>query len=783
MTTNTSKLSVLLTLSLFGCSDVSIDNSTRSAPLEPSQVDQVVYSHSYDEVVIDGKSLREQEHVVGVLDRSTWSYAARPYSKASIQSGYLYEEGSYEHNLGDRVRKHYEVRKTKISESELESALNAPKKPLKWSDNVEQWMQEKAPYNKRKLSLQFRELDDWDVPLSPPENILSPEDYTQALNARRDSISSRKQLTSVKAQDLRDRGFDVLEEDWVSGSVIVETEASTLLNYLQCCSSQLIDIHEEDYNELNACATTGSCLNPYGTPSNAWRLGQNRMGFRTNVDAYHARGWTGERANPARHSWNDIVVTVLDQSFEDESPGFIDYFSVSRIKKKRACSGGSCTTTSNIIESGSTGGHGTTVASIIGADYQDDQAENLIYNDPCYLVSISDPSHCNDWEDVSSGMAPEAGLVLVSAPSLSNNDIASAIGGSIVDQADIYTQSVSSGTVTCDVSSSLIHEDTAENAFDDGILVVNSVTNTGTNSLTTCGLTAPSDTPKIISVNAIANSPAACTSNYSLCGFGDGRRGGADLTFPSGIVRRNVFSGVGLAAPGGVRFHTIAADGTQGDIGSVSQNASGPATSWATPHVAGAAAVIKDGFLAGGHSWINSPGRLATILLAMTDRATGAGTTATSGVNHLFGFGRLKLRTMAEINGGWGMWTKTFTPSSSNYIKNPFGSSPLRTGTDFLKCVMFEAEDMSQKTLVGDRWLRVHKSDPVGGVCPSTPSGINQSSLGVDSSFDLRHMVSSTVDLSGSCVHFEIVHVETVGSLTTNTYCYYGNNNDSWFAP
>lgn len=282
--------------------------------------------------------------------------------------------------------------------------------------------------------------------------------------------------------------------------------------------------------------------------------------------------------------------------------------------------------------------------------------------------------------------------------------------------------------------------------------------------------------PKVFTVNALN---ASCLSNYQNCGYASGSWGGMDAKFPSGAIVGNAVSGIDMIAPGVKTFIGTAADcPAEDDWGCLKYNYTS-GTSLAAPAVAGSAALVKDGMLGGGHHFINSPGRLHTVMLAMADRTDGSGSAKTTGTHSLWGMGKLKMRRTSEINGGWGLWTKTFTSSSGNYIQRVFGSAPLPPSASFLKCVLFEPEDVSEKETVSDLYLSVSLGNPVGGTCPTTPSG--SSTIGLDASYDLKHMVSYSGSLHNKCPYITIHKGELAGSsITAHTYCIYGDQNDSW---
>lgn len=204
-------------------------------------------------------------------------------------------------------------------------------------------------------------------------------------------------------------------------------------------------------------------------------------------------------------------------------------------------------------------------------------------------------------------------------------------------------------------------------------------------------------------------------------------------------------------------------------------------TSAAAPHVTGAAATVKDYFLANGHSWINSPGRLHTVMLSMGDRhrssSPSSTTTYTNQSNtpdNWFGVGRMKLRPLFTGGGidpvGWHMTTLTFTYSGQSYGKTVFSALP--AGATFVKCTMFQQEDMSSKNDISQVTMEMRVTDCAGGrIATRTENG-----------YDIKKVTAyetSTGGLEDECVElaWDAPHV-TSSNVTLSTFCYYAGVDD-----
>lgn len=209
-------------------------------------------------------------------------------------------------------------------------------------------------------------------------------------------------------------------------------------------------------------------------------------------------------------------------------------------------------------------------------------------------------------------------------------------------------------------------------------------------------------------------------------------------------------------------------------------------TSISTPLVAGLAALVKDLFIANGVPWVNYPGALQTVMLAMGDRhySTDPANTAvstvqrTNGASDLYGLGRAKLRLLNLTGTGpmgqarTKMQEVTFASNSADSAFLAWGT-PLPAGTKLVKCVMLQLEDASETAahVFSDIDLSIKVREPTGSFC--TLSGTLVSTT-TDASHDVKSMVATSgASLAGRCVEvlLDKVAVPTSG-ITTRTFCY-----------
>jgi hypothetical protein len=461
--------------------------------------------------------------------------------------------------------------------------------------------------------------------------------------------------------------------------------------------------------------------------------------------------------------------------------------------------------------------HATAVASIIAADYDAGQATGFKIGDNAWTSG----AHSDYWEKRMSGLARQAKVILFGehgswASSADQGDslkssftTAGIMGVDVLNNSWNWDECTtppcnrsSKRTIVgpdCNEIATLELEQTAENAYDQGVLVVGSAGNNPGDPGTACDVSSPADIPKVFAVNGVNVGAAGttCDSDYRTCNVAAAAAalGGATVRV-GGVERAGALSVIALAAPTaleGLTYERAPAgtseDGERGqaDDETVSEVFPGRfgGSSAAAGVVTGAAAVLKDFHVARGDSaWINAPGRLFTQMLLMGDRHRGGSVTSqgTTGADKSYGMGRLKLR---RLNGGTYGWHREysdqFTDTAQGVARtivpwselnwDEASTSPMK----LVKCVLSQQEDMSGgKNEISDIDLGVE----IWSSC----SGGSLLASRVDGSFDAKKMVAITsadVALGGACV--KVVTTPSTlygGSGTYQVACYASNSMD-----
>jgi hypothetical protein len=766
---------------------------------------------SVREEAADGRILWSD--VFGDLDPDTAVRVARPWSY--LDEDVTYREEAFSRSVGGGVVR-YGYRIVRVPN-------RSPVRPqLVWGPP------EIGPALKRELAagdpaavlplgIDVRGMPEWDVPPRPVAFALPATALSRAEAERRAAIEARREL----ADRLMDPVVDLIER--LGGEVVSRGELSGWLTARVPASSVAVLATRADLRRL-------SLLRGRVEPSAQWNLQDVRSDSYVDARQFLDAGFTGETANPDRHAFGDITIGVIEPDQLEDDACFLfdgaDCSGESRLQELFRCDdidrdGNYCEPVGFFRDNDKSASHGTLVASVALGDYTGNQGDPYALGDDNWTPG---GGHSDAWEQERTGLAREARLIFFGQMADNDGDdgtstssaFADAFDDAIDRAVDITNNSwswTSDGASDCSLEAISPHEQEAENAFDDGILMVVAAANPndpicqGNRAKTCsvnadcdagegpcvaassrCNLDSPADLPKTFAVNGLNGAESSCQLAYSNCLTDPdySANGGVDGTV-NGSTCTGCISGVSITAPTRI-CATTGAGGLWGN-----PNLCFTGTSASSPVVAGAAALVKDQYLSNGQTFINSPGRLHAVMLAMGDRNThvwGDGSTSQQiiGTSDLMGTGRLKMRLLA--NGSnmdpWGnnLTTASFTTGTPDLGYAPW-STPLPTGAALVKCVLYQVEDMSAKSDISRIDLELRLRDPVSGQCEDPLGAVTFTRI--NSGTEIKKMAAiadDEVTLGGRCVHVTLdsEHVTSQG-VTGIASCYYAGVHDEVSAP
>lgn len=772
--------------------------------------------------------------VRGDLDEQTAQRAGRPWSY--FHESTLVREEAWASSL-DGTRTHYGYRVTRSNNpSPIYPILQFG--PPQLAADFDQQLTRYQPDELVPLALTARNLPVWDIPLRASIQAAGATELTASAQARQQAKQDRAQMIRKLLQPIEEAiaslGGEVVASGTLDGWIAARLPArsvSTLTARLDLFQVEILSGKVREHAPYLDKVRSS----PYSDSQQFQVAGY--LGERSNPTRH---GFGDITVGVVELGLlEDEACFLFDEAGCSGPNRLADVYRCDDLDRD----GNYCEPVSSMRDTDDNSGHATAVTSTIGADYNQGQGDPHPLGDSNWSP---DTGHSSSWKEQNTGIAPEASLVFFGQMADNDSDdgttTSPALADAFDDAGDLLLDITNSswgwnsnGSTSCSLTAVAPHELELENAFDDGVLMVVSAGNPnfgfcasdigttcnddsdctavggtcdtaaevcnndpGTECdydsdcsgvggpciahTSACNIGSPADLPKAFAVNAYNGGETNCgegTTQTNCYLDADYSANGGINAVSNGSTCTGCVSGIALTTANRFAGTTTPA----GQFGSAGATFVG--TSAAAPVVAGSAALVKDWLLAAGQSWVNSPGRLHTVMLSMGDRVHrpwgGSRTTLSVGASQYYGHGRMKLRLFEGSDlapWGYNIVTPSFTPASSDVIHFPF-PNPIPTGTEIVKCVLNQYEDMSNKSEISRLDLELRLKDSVAGSCIS--SGATRYTW-IDSGVEVKHMsaiTSSQTTLAGRCLEVTIdKEFVTPAGITASLFCYYAGKLD-----
>ncbi|MBU1244100.1 hypothetical protein KKD52_11300, partial [Myxococcota bacterium] len=395
------------------------DDGTVGGRLVPSDIELI-----YEEIRIQDPSGKEISRTVrGEQTMEIWQRTSTPQFFTDASEPYLYfEEGGTQY-LEDGSQRHvYHIRR-QPNRSQNAKPLTPPGPPRVDAVVFEKWAQA-GENDLIQLNARLSGIPDFQPPPIPPPGMFSGADEQRArdqqaayLKTYYENFSTLSGRFQAELEAAGGRIVEVMPDiGWISFQV-PQIHVDSMLSHAGIDRLTSPYVETIDTGCFSGPGYALNCTSP--TPTD-WLLGQGRIYTRLDSQKFLNAGIDGSITS-ARHGGLPRLQAGIVESkqFENESLALRDVNLNTRISSLTNCTTDPCTYPTDFADDQmyNFGGtyywyefnayHGTAVSSVLAGDFLRGQADGKPFGDPNY--DDSDPfdlTHCADWENASTGMAP-----------------------------------------------------------------------------------------------------------------------------------------------------------------------------------------------------------------------------------------------------------------------------------------------------------------------------------------------------------------------------------------
>ncbi len=481
------------------------DDGTEGGRLVPSDIELI-----YEEIRVQDAADRELSHVTrGALTLEVWQRTSHPQFFMDASEPYLYHEEGGTTYLEDGTQRHtYRIRR-QPNRSDADKPLTLPGPPQVDSLVMEAWAKATEEQS-LELMVRLAGLPEFQPPPLPPKGLFPESEESRAQEIREAYLREHASRFAAAAAgfqtDVEAAGGRLLEVfpniGWVS-LTLPQEGMDTLVGHTGINRMILMNQPTED------CACNSSEHYDCSLNTPWWMLGEGRRNDRLDADKFLNAGIDGLRGNPDRHGHSRLLAGIVESGMSEneslalrtmdqwgtrlfvfdcaQNPCYYPQSPNELVEDWEQMIGGVL----NWVEASNVT-HGTSVTSVLAADFRLGQANGNAFGDHTFLWNWLNMTHCAEWVNASTGMAPGSAVIYANAAPDNSAAYIRAYDVMQEENVDVLNCSHKLGS-GCNISSSSSTEDELENAYDDGILVIAASGNEGGGPIaTSCPLPTPS---------------------------------------------------------------------------------------------------------------------------------------------------------------------------------------------------------------------------------------------------------------------------------------------------